>query len=264
MQSGVIKDILTSEEHSVFFYLLLLVLVLGVLQALVIGGLFFFKRSGDKRSNAFFGLLLITFGLTVLHYILVFLNVFDRFPRLYFLPIYYTLSFPTLLFYHIKLNLYPAYRLRATDVKHFILPIGQLSFFLTLFFSAVEYKSQIGRYFYNPFYGAFEQALYLTTFYAYLYFAWRYVRQKKHHIQSRGEARKVWYSEKLLQILFLLFVIHTIFVLGDFISYEFLHINLRTVKPYAALGVLSFVALLFWLGTYGFQVLLWGRKVFRS
>jgi len=34
------------------------------------------------------------------------------------------------------------------------------------------------------------------------------------------------------------------------------------VKPYVALGMLSFAALGYWMGTYGFQVLFWGRKVF--
>mgnify|MGYP006266348627 CR=1 FL=1 len=257
-------QLLTAEEHSIFFYLLLLVLLVGVLQAMIIGGLFFLKRSGDKRANVFYGLLLITFGFTVFHYMLLFVNAYESYPTLHFLPIYYTLSFPTLLFFHIKLNLYPSYRLRLTDIKHFLLPVGQLVFFLTLFFSAVEYKSEIDRWFYNPFYGAFEQFLYLTTFFAYMYFSWRYVQQKKGEVRHRGEAKKVIYADKLLRVLFVLFCVHTFFVLGDFISYEFLHINLRAVKPYAAMGVLSFVALLFWLGAYGFQVLLWGRKVFAA
>jgi hypothetical protein len=260
----VIRQLLTTEEHSLIFYLLMIVLGVGVLQALSIGGLFFFKRSGEHRSNYFFGLLLITFGLTVFHYILLFLNVYDLYPKLYFLPVYFTLSFPTLLFYHIKLNLYPSYRLRSTDIKHFVLPVGQFAFFVTLFFSSVAYKSGIDRWFYNPFYGAFEQFLYLTTFYAYMYFSWRYVRQKQQDIRSPAEGKKVWYAQKLLQVLFVLFGIHTFFVLGDFIGYEFLHINLRTVKPWAALGILSFVAILFWLGVYGFQVLLWGRKLFTT
>lgn len=63
-------------------------------------------------------------------------------------------------------------------------------------------------------------------------------------------------------MLFFLFVIHAVFVITDFICYEFLGINLRSVRPYVALGMLSFAALAFWLGTYGFQVLVWGRKVF--
>ncbi|NRB62565.1 MAG: hypothetical protein HRU40_05970 [Saprospiraceae bacterium] len=256
--------IFNAEDHSFYFYLLIGVLIFGILQAIGIGCLFFLKRSGDRRANGFFGLLLITFGLTVFHYVLWFLDVFILYPRLYFLPVYFTLSFPVLLFYHVKLSMYPGYQLRSTDIKHFVLPLGQFVFFLCLFFAPVSYKETIGRWFYNPFYGAFEQFIYLFSFYAYMYFAWRYVHQKKGHIQNKAEGKKVWYATKLLQVLFVLFFVHTLFVIGDFISFEFLHINLQSLKTFTALGVLSFVILLYWLGIYGFQVLLWGRKLFAT
>lgn len=249
-------------EHGIFFYLLVLVLLAGTGTGLVVGVLFFFKRSGVKRANLFFGLLLLSISLTLLHNVFVITDFFDLHPRWRFLPIYFTLTFPTLLFYYVKLNLYPTYRLRPTDVKHFILPVGQFLFFLVLFFSPIAYKSQIDRSFYNPFYGAFEQFLYLSTFFAYMYFAYRYVIQKRHTLKNPIEARRVLYLAKLIEILFLLFCIHTIFVIADFVAYEFLNINLRTVKPYAAMGALSFAALVFWLTIYGIQVLIWGRRVF--
>ena len=251
------------DLESLLFYLLLLVLGFGVLQAVFIGGLFFFKRTGEKRANTFFALLLITFGLTLLHNILTVTGFYQTHERFYFLPIYYTLAFPVLLFFYVKLNLYPKYKLRWTDGKHFILPLGQGIFFVVLFLTTIEYKSQIERNFFNPFFGAFEQFLYLSTFFAYMYFAYRYVQQKRRSLSNPREAKKVLYLKKLLQILFVLFCVHSIFVVADFISFELLNINMRSVKPYAAFGMLSFAALLFWLGLYGFQVLLWGRKIFK-
>ncbi len=247
---------------KLLFYLLVAVLSIGVLQGLTIGGLFFFKQSGEKRANYFYGLLLITFALTMLHHIFVMTGFFERFPSLYFLPIYYTLAFPTLLFYYVKLSLYPGYQFQATDIKHFILPIGQFLFFTSIFFTTVAYKSHLGRHFFNPFYGALEQLLYLTTFFAYLFFASRYIQRKRQSIRERKELRQVLYMKVLVKILFLLFCVQTAFVLSDFITFELFDINLRSVRLYAAAGVLSFAALLFWLGTYGFQVLFWGRKVF--
>lgn len=249
-------------EHSIYFYLLLLVLGGGVLYSCTVGILFFLKRTGEKRANRFFGLLLLTIGLTLLHNILYFTRFYESYPRWYFLPIYFTLSFPPLLFYYVKFNLYPAYRLRPTDIKHFILPAGQWLFFTVLFFTNVTFKSTIDRNFYNPFYGAFEQCLYLGTFFAYLYFAYRYVRHKRRRVRDRQERKKVIYLAKLLQILFILFCGHTVFVVGDFLSYEILNINLRAFKPHLALGMLSFAALVYWLSIYGTQVLLWGRRVF--
>lgn len=250
-------------ESKYLFYLLIAVLALGVMQALVIGGLFFLRRWGEKRANLFFGLLLITFGLTLLHNIFNMTGFYAQFPSWYFLPIYYTLAFPTLLFYYVKLSLYPSYQLRWTDAKHFLLPVGQGLFFLVMFATNIEFKSQFGRHFYNPFYGAFEQFLYLLTFFAYMYFAFRYIRHKRKTVRDKIEAKKILYLRYLIQILFVLFCVHAIFVVWDFFTYEFLNINLRTVRPYAALGALSFAALIFWLGTYGVQVLLWGKRVFK-
>ncbi len=249
-------------EHSVFYYLLMAVLAATALYGLGTGCLFFLKRSGEKRANLFFGLLCITFSLTLLHNVLTFLDFYLIYPEWNFLPIYFTLAFPPLLFYYVKLNLYPSYAFRITDGKHFLLAMGQFLYFLYMFFQPVAEKAEMGRNFYNPFFGAFEQFIYLTTFFAYFYFAYRYVMQKRREIHPEVPSRRVIYLEKLLQILFGLFVIHAIFVLADFINYEFFNINLRTVKPYAALGALSFAALVGWLAVYGTQVLIWGRNVF--
>jgi hypothetical protein len=259
-------DFLDLGEKSIFFFLLIFVLGAVAAQCLTIGGLFFFKRSGDYRANVCFGLLLILFGLTLLHNILYFAGAYEQFPRLKFLPFYYTLAFPSLLFFHVKLSLYPSYHLRFSDAKHFLLPGLQFLFFLVLFLLPVSIKSQWDRNFFNPFYGAFEQVLYLSLFLAYLYFSHRYVRQRRLALGGRyklkRELKKVLYERALIRILFQLFVIHALFILTDFICYEFLGINLRAVRLYVALGMLSFAALGIWLGTYGFQVLFWGRKVF--
>lgn len=253
----------------ILYYLLLFVLVGIMLYGLGVGLLFFFKRSGEKRANVFFGLLIITFSLTLLHNILLFIDFFETYPEWKFLPIYFTLSFPPLLFYYVKLNCYPSYHLRWTDVKHFVLPVSQFLFFLFMFFTPVPFKIQYDRLFYNPFFGAFEHFLYLTTFFSYLYFAYRYVIQRRRQVrqkkdQSLWQIKRIIYLEKLLQVLFVLFCIHTAFVIADFVSYEFFNINLRAFRPYAALGALSFAALILWLSIYGSQVLIWGRKVFKT
>lgn len=249
-------------QHSIPFYLLIAVMAAGVLQSTITGGLFFFKSSGIKRSNYFFGALLICFGLTLLHTILILLDFYNKHPELKFLPIYFSLAFPVLLFYYVKLDLYPAYRLQPSDAKHFVLPVSQFLFLLINCLLPVEYKMQTDRYFYSPFYGAFEQFLYLTLFFAYLYFARRYIVQRRKDNRDPSQVRRLYYLRKLVKILFILFVIHSVMVVSDFVAYEFLQVNMRAFKPYAALGVLSFTALVLWVGTYGFQVLLWGRRVF--
>lgn len=252
------------EDHSLFFYILVSLMVIGVLQSLSIGSLFFFKGSGERRANAFYGLLLITIGLTLLHNVFIITDFYESYPRFNFLPIYYTLAFPTLLFYYVKLTLYPTYKFKLSDIKHFILPGGQLLFFLFLFSKSVEARSQVDREFYNPFYGGFEQFLYLLGFFAYMYFAYRYIRRRRKEIKHRKHIKAIKYLNKLLQILFFLFLVHAFMVTSDFISFEFFRVDLRASKIFAGLGIFSFVAIVYWLSIYGFQVLFWGRKVFRK
>ncbi|MEL7251443.1 MAG: hypothetical protein AAFZ63_01650 [Bacteroidota bacterium] len=248
--------------HSFLYYLLLLMLGSGVLASMGIGALFFLKRSGVKRANFFYGLLLICIGGTLLHNIIYVVGFYDSHPSWKFFPIYFTLSIPTLLFYYVKLSLYPAYRLRGTDIKHFLLPVAQWLFFWSVFLRPLTDKVDAGRYFYNPFYGGLEQAIYLSSFFAYLYFSYRYVYHRRSGRLSIKEGRKVWYLTKLLKGLLILFGIHAAFVLTDFFCYEFLYINLRSVRVYAGLGALSFAALVYFLCIYGFQVLFWGRRLF--
>jgi len=251
------------DIETILYYLFLTTMALSMAQGLLIGILFFFKQSGDKRANAFYGLLLLSFGSTLAHNLLTLTRTFDHYPQLLFLPVYFTLAFPPLLFFHVKFALYPSYRFKLSDMKHFVLPLMQVAFFIGMFFTEIDFKTQIGRRFFNPFFGATEQALYLGTFFAYLYFGFRYVRQKSLHLHHRAEIKLTAYLRNLLKFTLILFCIHVVFVVADFICFEFFGINLRVVKPYAALGALSFAALLVWFGIYGFQVLLWGRKVFR-
>jgi hypothetical protein len=249
-------------NHSIPFYLLIGIMAISVLQAGTVGVLFFFKSSGIKRSNYFFGLLLICFALTLLHNILILCDVYEHYPRWKFLPIYFTLFFPVLLFYYVKLDLYPAYQLKRSDLKHFILPVGQFLFLLINCLLPIHLKLQTDRFFYSFFYGAIEQALYLSLFFAYLYFARRYIVQKRRDNRDPSQVRRLFYLRKLVKILFILFVFHAVMVISDFLAWEVFRRNMQSSKPYAALGILSFTALVLWVGTYGFQVLLWGRRVF--
>lgn len=250
------------SQHSIYFFMVIAVMGLAGLTAVGTGGLFFVRRVGEKRANFYFAALLIAFGLTQWHNVLILTEFYENNPEYRFLPIYFTLAFPVLLFYYVKLSLYPVYRFQQTDIKHFVLPVSQWLFFCLVLVQPIEHKLIVGREFYNPFYGALEQALYLSTFFAYMYFAHRYIKQKKKHIRDKKEAWRVLYLDKLVKILFLLFSAHTVLVVADFVAYEFLDINMRAFKPYAAFSVLSFTAIVGWLSVYGMQVLIWGKRVF--
>ena len=250
-------------ERTIYFYALLAVLVVGSIQSIMLGILYFMKNSGVRKANFFYSLLLIGFGLTLLHNIGVITGFFSHYPALLYLPVYYTLSLPVFIFFYVKLNLYPNYKIRSTDLKHFFLPVSQLIFFIVLFFSGTDLQEQFNRNFYNPLFGAFEQLLYIISFFAYLYFSRRYIQTKKAELSKDGMSKSILYLEKFIQVLFYLFCLHTFFLLIDFFSYEFFNINLRDSKPFAGISIMSFAALVYWISLYGFQTLIWGKKIFK-
>lgn len=241
--------------------MLFAILLLGSFGSIAIGGLFFFKRSGVRLGNAFYGLLLLGIGLTQLYIVLEVINFFDDYSSWRFLPIYFTLTLPSLLFFYVKLHVYPSYRLRWSDSKHFVLGLGQWMVFWIFFLQPPENRPA-ERNFYSLFYGGLEIALYLFLFVAYMYFAYRYIKQRQLQLRRSRLPRKLWYLKNLVKGLFILFAIHAIFVLSEFFFREYLGVNLGSISYYAGLGALSFAALVYWLALYGFQVLFWGRKVF--
>lgn len=231
-----------------------------VLVGLPLGGLFFLKRSGSRSANYFFGFFLLAAAGTLLHNLLSLSGVFTAHPTWRTWPLYLSLAIPVCLFFHVKLSLYPAYRLRFTDAKHFLLPVGQLLFFIVLTLRPASVRADFDRYFYNPFYGGMEQALYLVTFVAYLYFSYAYLRRRRLEMSRRVLPRKIWYQRRLLRTTLVLFIFHAGFILSDFISFEIFGINLRQNAFFAACGALSYAFLVYWWCLYGTQVLIWGRK----
>ncbi len=245
---------------TTFFSLLMAATVLA---AVGIGGLFFLKRSGDARANLLYGSLLVAGGLTQLHFLLDFAGWLTRYPPLRYLPIYFTLWLPVLLFFHVKVSLYPTYRLRWTDAKHFMLPLAQLLYFLGIWL-VPEWRNPAGRSFYSPFYGGLEQALYLLYWPLYLFFSNQYLRSRRGQLDRRSLPRLLWYLRKLLKGCLLFVIAYAILSLGDFISFKYLAVDLRERTWYAGVQSLSFSVLLWWLCMYGVQVLFWGRRLLRG
>ena len=69
-------------------------------------------------------------------------------------------------------------RARPSDLKHGILPIGQLLYIWAIFFVA-DWRIPGGRHFYNPFYGGTEQALFIALFPVYIFFGYEYFRHRR-------------------------------------------------------------------------------------
>lgn len=234
-----------------------------LLLALAVGVLFFLKRSGDARANALYGFLLICGGLTQLHFLWDFLGWLEAYPTLRYVPVYFSLWLPVFLFSHVKISLYPAYRFRWTDAKHFALPLGQTLYFLGIWlFPALRHEE--GRYFYNPFYGGLEQALFLAGWPLYVLFSYMYLRTRRRQLKVRSLPRLLWYLRKLLKGCLLFILAYAVLSGADFLAYKFHWADLRSAPWYAGAQALTYTVLLTWLGVYGVQVLFWGRRLVNS
>lgn len=232
----------------------------ATLAALIIGGLFFLRRSGGKIANQIYGTFLLLAAGMQIHFLFVYGGWIDRYDELKFLPIYFSLSLPVLFFYYVKLTLYPQYRIRPTDTKHFILPLGQLLYLFGIWlFPSIRVPE--GRYFYNPFYGGLEQALFISLFPLYIVFGYQYFRRRRKRLNARSLPRFLWYIHKLIKGAMFFVLAYAILGLSDFFVHKFLRIDLMELPWFASFSALAFSALVSFFAVYGFQVLLWGRRL---
>ena len=241
---------------------LCLILLIGciVLNTLVALGLVFRKKA-NKRADYFTAAMLIAFALTSLHHIFALTNVYREHPQWLFLPVYLTLSLGMTLFYSVKLRLFPGYQFVGSDLKHFILPAGQWLYFAILFLGfSVTYREGLGRQFYSPFYGGFEMALYIGTFYFYLFGSYRYTQLKIAALRKKREGGEPLFEafvlRRMLRVMIVLFWVNSVYIVIDFALYELLQLDMHHFRGFTRFGDLSFAAMAGWAGLSGLQLLL--------
>lgn len=223
---------------------------------MIVGLTYLLRRNRWKKGDLSFSLLLFAFAFTLLYHVFILTNFYYENPKWLFFPIYFTLSFGPLLFFAVKLWLYSNYVFKWSDLKHAILPFFQFLYFVWLFFNSPEVKQDWDRNFYSPFYGAMEMALYIGTFYAYLYSAYRYIRYKDaslRHSKNDSAKRQVLLMKRLIQVLFVLFWVNSAYIVGDFVIYEILKYDLHSVKGFTRFGDLSFASIALWTAWWGWR-----------
>ncbi|MEO1261467.1 MAG: hypothetical protein AAFZ15_21870 [Bacteroidota bacterium] len=230
-----------------------------VLNSLVALGLVF-RKNKNKRADYFTAVLLIAFALTCLHHIFVLQNTYEEKPQWLFMPIYLTLSLGMTLFFSVKTRLFPHYRFVGSDLKHFVLPFGQWIYFIVLFFGySIAHRQGLGRQFYSPFYGGLEMALYIGTFYIYLFGAYRYTQIKFSTLRKNKEGGEPLFEalvmRRMLRVMIFLFWVNSAYIVVDFAMYELLQLDMHDFRGFTRFGDLSFVAMAGWAGLSGLQLL---------
>lgn len=218
---------------------------------------FLLRKNGGNRVNYTFAGLLLAYALCSLHHAFILKGVFQASPHLTSLPIYLTLSLGVLLFFSVKLRLFPGYKFVGSDLKHALLPIGQFSYFLGAFLFT---DGHLARHFYSPFYGGLEMALYIFTFYAYQFAAYRFIRFKISALRKKQEGGQPLYESlvlrRMLRVMLLLFWVNSAYIVTDFVMYELLRLNMHDFRGFTRFGDLSFAAMAGWVGLVGLQLLM--------
>ncbi len=230
-----------------------LVFLLGAMVA----SWYFVRIVGKREANLLLAAFLGVIALSLLYNLLVNIGIFNNNPQFYFIPISYTLSFGPLLFFFTKSRLFRPFYLQKKDFKHFILPLAQAVFYLTVGFRDMAFKQQLWEANYLPFYKPVEGLLYLISFSLYLYFSYRFIRYKLALLRKKGafpwELDKVNRLKRMVKGLILLFVISGAYMVGDFVTYQFLGLNLYDIRGFTYIGDLSFTFIVLWVGYYGFR-----------
>lgn len=239
------------EPRGILNTFTLLVLFGGLLFSLAAIALSLLRSTRHRMADLFFAGLHLCLALMLLHKIFIIQGFYIANPEWLYLPIYFTLSIGPLLFFSMKLWVYPAYRLRFSDLKHALLPVGQFLYFFYVFFQPVEFKRNLIRDFFSPFNGGLEMILFVGTFYAYLYAAYRYILHKRFtlcHHPNTTEWRVVQFLAGVLKVLVVLFWMNSAYIAADFLAYELFGFNLHHIKGFTRFGDLLFASMPYWLG----------------
>lgn len=101
---------------------------------------------------------------------------YDRFPSIRFLPVYMTLAVGPVFFHYVKARLYPAFRMRRKDIKHFLPAVGQISAYIALWAQRDGIKDDLWNGFYRYYLHPVENLFFVATGLVYLFFAHRFIR----------------------------------------------------------------------------------------
>lgn len=221
---------------------------------------FLFRKAAHKRSDLFSSVFHAAFALNSIHLLFIVNGQYAQQPELLFLPVYCTLLLGPALFFFVKLRLFPQYRFEGTDIKHFMLPAGQVLYFLIIFlFTSQEFRQGLGRRFWSPFYGGLEMGLFIFSFNFYMVAAYRYLRFRIARLQqSKGSTAlfEALHIRRMIRVLFILFLLNSVYILMDFVMYELLRLNMHDFRGFTRSGEIAFAMMALWVMFSGISILL--------
>ncbi|MBV6653898.1 MAG: helix-turn-helix transcriptional regulator [Mameliella sp.] len=150
---------------------------IGVLGCIFFGFQLWWRKPGVQLTNRLLSSLLILVGLAVLNQLMALGGIYSQYQYLYFLPIVITLSFGPLFYFFVKSKLSPSFEFRKKDWAHFLLPAMQFLFYCYVGSRSMERKSEIWRFWIQPYGQYIEQGLVLVSTFGYLWMAYQFLNR---------------------------------------------------------------------------------------
>ena len=206
------------------------------------------KRSGRWSANVFFAVLLVAFALSITTLVLEHLALTARYPRLRYVPIWLTWTIGPAWFYYVKFSVFPTYRWRWTDAKHFAFPLLQAGYYTVVFFGALHQRTP-GEVF-GVATTTLDEGIFLGSVLGYLFAAYRYLRYRAREIGAaplRWDYWKVRLLRNAQRILILLLAFNFVFVAWNYTTERAYGIGLLHLRSFYASSSLSFGLILLYL-----------------
>ena len=219
-----------------------------VVVALATAGVYVAKRSGNRSSNVFFALLLVTFALSIATLVLEHLAIPARFPRWRYVPLWFTWTFGPAWFYYVKFSLFPAYRFRPTDLKHFVLPLAQVFTYAAAFARGEDGFAE--RLLLGLPLRTYEELVFVVSVGGYLLGGYRYLRYRAREIGAaplRWDYWKVRLLRRAQRVIVVLLTFNFAFVVYNFMQTQLAGEGLLHVRSFYASSSLSFGLILLYL-----------------
>lgn len=201
-------------------------------------------------------LCLLLLSLTIGHEALLLNGWYDQHTGWRFLPICFSMAIGPAFFFYVKARLYPSFRLKWNDTKHFLLAIGQVSAYLALYFSPAYRKEALWEGLYRYYIHPGENILFVITFSIYLFFSYRFIKHALRHAVSPAQRLLPLRLKRTAKVLQLLAGFFALYLIDDTIR-RLLLLRAQTdltwvswVSFAALLGMLAWLSLFAWLQEY--------------
>lgn len=218
----------------------------GILVTLYVGLRLLSQKNRNHISIKLLGILLLLVGTTHLNDLLVTSGISNRFPWLYFTPIFYSLSIGPMFYLFIKSKY--QLKLKRTDYLHLIVPTIQALVYFLIGFRSSEFKSNLWEATSFPLYLQIESFLFPVLLITYPIASLFILKENKTDIYFWSEDLKKWLRSFAMGMLIIAFVELLFFI------FETLSIQLEYCGfSFVILHALTLSAFAFWIAINGFK-----------